>query len=317
MTYTAQDKYIFVSYSHKDAQKVLPLIRTLDQQGFRVWYDAGIEAGTEWPEYIEEHLMNASVVLVFMTPNTIESKNCRNEINFALELNKDVLVAYLQDTPLLKGMRLQLNSTQSLFRTHHSSDETFLRELINARLLQPCRKTAPAPQRPAPQQPAPAPQRTTLPRPAPTADPADTPSQIANVCSIGTNDENDLWPRGTYSQTINRDEHRVIFFHVNLLKPFAAAGNVTALYRIYDSDNRPVFEHAANLAVEAGYDRIAQGWIIRGTDGSFMPAGDYRFVCTVNNSPAFTYPFRITESRYPDHAPTSGSSFFDRLKNLF
>ena len=27
--------------------------------GFRIWYDEGIEAGTEWPEYIAEHLENA------------------------------------------------------------------------------------------------------------------------------------------------------------------------------------------------------------------------------------------------------------------
>jgi len=115
MPYEGDNNYIFVSYAHKDAQKVLPIVEVLNERGFRVWYDAGIEAGTEWPEYIEEHLQKASVVLVFMSPNAVESKNCRNEINFALELGKDVLIVYLEDTTLLKGMRLQLNSTQSLF----------------------------------------------------------------------------------------------------------------------------------------------------------------------------------------------------------
>ena len=143
MLYEGNEKYIFISYSHKDTPQVLPVIEALDQQGFRVWYDAGIEAGTEWPEYIEDHLKNAGVVLVFMSPNTIATRNCRNEINFALELDKEMLVVYLEETTLLKGMRLQLNSTQSMFKKHHSSEETFIGELVNARILQSCRKPQP------------------------------------------------------------------------------------------------------------------------------------------------------------------------------
>lgn len=303
VTYTNQEKYIFISYSHKDSSKVLPIIQTLDKHGFRVWYDAGIEAGTEWPEYIEEHLMNASVVLIFMTPNTIESKNCRNEINFALELNKEVLVAYLENTPLLKGMRLQLNSTQSLFRTNHPSDETFVRELINARILQSCRKTATSVN------------RTIAPQPAATT--AESPTRVANVCSIGTNDENDLWPVGTYSRVINRDVHRVVFFHMNLLKPFTFSGTINALYRVYNSANQLIFEHTTTLPIQAGYDRISQGWIIRGKDGSFIPSGEYRFVCSINNSPAFSYDFTICENDHPTYGSTSEPSFLNKLKKSF
>lgn len=140
MVYEGREKYIFVSYSHKDADKVLSIIDALNANGYRVWYDSGIEAGTEWPEYIEEHLINSHVVLVFMSPSAVESRNCRNEINFALELKKEMLVVYLEDTELLKGMRLQLNSTQSLFRKHHTSDESFIQSLVKAKILQECRE---------------------------------------------------------------------------------------------------------------------------------------------------------------------------------
>ena len=139
LVYEGNEKYIFVSYAHNDADTVFPIVDALMNDGYRVWFDSGIEAGTEWPEYIEEHLMNSHVVLVFMSPSAVESRNCRNEINFALELKKEILVIYLEDTTLLKGMRLQLNSTQSFFRKHHNSEETFIRELLNARILQDCR----------------------------------------------------------------------------------------------------------------------------------------------------------------------------------
>ena len=140
MTYNGNENYIFVSYAHNDSSRVLPIIDALSKNGYRVWYDSGIEAGTEWPEYIESRLMDATAVLVFMTPSAVESRNCRNEINFALELKKEVLVIYLEETSLLKGMRLQLNSTQSLFRSHHKSDETLVDELLKSRLIQNCRE---------------------------------------------------------------------------------------------------------------------------------------------------------------------------------
>lgn len=140
MVYEGTKDYIFVSYAHKDAKSVIPTVDALSKAGFRVWYDSGIEAGTEWPEFIEEHLERASVVLVFMTPAAVQSRNCRNEINLALELKKEVLVVYLEETTLLKGMRLQLNSTQSLFKNNHPSNESFLNALMNAKMLQCCRE---------------------------------------------------------------------------------------------------------------------------------------------------------------------------------
>ena len=301
MVYEGNEKYIFISYAHKDSQKVIPIVETLSENGFRVWYDSGIEAGTEWPEYIEDHLVSSEVVVVFMTPNTIDSRNCRNEINFALELKKEILVVYLEETELIKGMRLQLNSTQSLFRKNHSSTETFIEELLNARIIAECRNGNNTSQAPY-QKPV----RTSV-----------SPTRISNVCSIGTNDENDLWPNGVYSQTINRDELSVIFFHIYLLKPLGYSGNVTTKKQIFNSENNLVFDDESEIPMQANYDRISTGWILKGSNGSFIPSGEYRFVCSVNNSPEFTYRFTITSNSDAGSSVSKNKSFFDKLKELF
>lgn len=161
MIYKGNENYIFVSYAHADSAKVLPVLEVLNQAGYRVWYDSGIEAGTEWPEYIEERLTNAKMVLVFMTPAAVESRNCRNEINFALELKKDMLVVYLEETTLLKGMRLQLNSSQSMFRANHETEESFINSLLQAKILQSCRagQAQPEPVTPVQQTKAAAPEK--------------------------------------------------------------------------------------------------------------------------------------------------------------
>ena len=139
-----KDKYIFVSYAHKDSPTVLPLIDALRKNGYTVWYDQGIEAGTEWPEYIAERIQECGVFLACISPAAMQSNNCRNEINFALSLKKDCLTVYLEETHMTAGMQLQLGSLQALFKYRHKTQASFYDALISATLLQRIQR-APAP----------------------------------------------------------------------------------------------------------------------------------------------------------------------------
>lgn len=137
--YSGEENYIFVSYSHKDTKTVLPMINDLQAAGFRVWYDSGIEAGTEWPEFIERHIINSYCMLVCISESSLDSMNCRNEVCLASTLGKKILTVYLEKTELRNGMQLMLNSQQSLFKYRHMSHDTFMQELINAEILSACR----------------------------------------------------------------------------------------------------------------------------------------------------------------------------------
>ena len=139
--YEGSEPYIFLSYAHKNTDEVMPIFEGLSDNGFRVWYDAGIEAGTEWPEYIAEHLEGASCLIAFMTSAFMDSSNCRQELNFAMELNIPILVIYLEDIKLTAGMRMRLGLTQAMYKTRHDSEESFFKALYAAKLLTPCRST--------------------------------------------------------------------------------------------------------------------------------------------------------------------------------
>lgn len=82
--YEGTQPYIFVSYAHKNDAAVLEIIGTLQSRGFRVWYDEGIEAGSEWPESIASHLERAQLVLALLSPAYLRSDNCRKEMHYAL-----------------------------------------------------------------------------------------------------------------------------------------------------------------------------------------------------------------------------------------
>ena len=133
--YEGTEPYIFISYAHKDSDKVLPLIAALQSNGYNVWFDNGIQAGSEWPIYIEERLTDCTTMLVFMSEAAVASRNCRNEINLALKLNKEILVVHLEETVLRYGMELQLGSVQALFKYRQPDESQFINNLVTAEAL--------------------------------------------------------------------------------------------------------------------------------------------------------------------------------------
>ena len=82
-----EEKYAFISYSHKDNKIILPIIKELSLV-VNVWYDDGIHAGSEWEEIIASRIINCTCFLYFVSKNSIESVNCKNEIHLANKKNK-------------------------------------------------------------------------------------------------------------------------------------------------------------------------------------------------------------------------------------
>lgn len=139
IAYEGKDPYIFISYPHADMDKVVPVISALQSWGFRVWYDAGIEAGTEWPAYIGAHIKNASCVLIFMSEAAANSSHCRREITLAESNNKNMLTVYFKEgLKLDEGLELQLCMTQAMFMSRFPSLDAFVSRLIGSEVLRPC-----------------------------------------------------------------------------------------------------------------------------------------------------------------------------------
>ena len=114
MAYEGKEPYIFVSYSHKDADAVLALIAALKQKMCRVWYDEGLAPGESWNDSIADHLAGCEQFVVILTPDSVASKYVLSEINYALTKNKRVLPVLLKNTILPSGLEMMLSSVQFL-----------------------------------------------------------------------------------------------------------------------------------------------------------------------------------------------------------
>ena len=134
-----EEPYIFVSYAHRDLAQLMPIITQMKKRGFKVWYDEGIEAGTEWPAFIEDRLQQCEVVLAFISKQSVASFNCRNEIQYALLLRKEVLVVYLENVDLPAGMGMQLSTCRAIYREGYRDTNAFVDAICAVQTLQRCR----------------------------------------------------------------------------------------------------------------------------------------------------------------------------------
>ncbi len=133
--YKGQEPYIFISYAHKDAAMVFPVIERLVAEGHRVWYDEGIDPGSEWPEIIANRLSDCTACIAFISQNSLDSHNCRREINFALHKQKHFISVMLEEVTMSAGMEMQLSVNQSIFKYKLRTEQDFYDKLYEAEFL--------------------------------------------------------------------------------------------------------------------------------------------------------------------------------------
>lgn len=138
--YEGLEPYVFVSYSHKDSEKVFAILKRLQTQGLRIWYDKGIEWGSEWPDDIAEHISNCQCFMAFHSKNSKNSRNCRQEIYFAIRNEKDILSVYLEEVKLNAGIEMQLAPFQATYFYQYAEEqiEEFYSILSQSKFLVTC-----------------------------------------------------------------------------------------------------------------------------------------------------------------------------------
>lgn len=144
-SYEGTKPYIFISYAHKDSDRVIPVLTRLTQAGYRVWYDDGIAPGSEWPENIAEHLNGCYLTMAFISPNSIASDNCRREVTFALSKRKRFLAIVLEPTEMSLGMEMQLSAQQCIMKYGYAEEEQFYSKVFSCPYLAPCLESCEAP----------------------------------------------------------------------------------------------------------------------------------------------------------------------------
>lgn len=134
--YEGAKPYVFLSYAHADAPAVMEIASRLQAAGCRVWYDGGVEVGSEWPEYIAAHLNGAAVMLAFLSNAYVRSDNCRKELHFAQTRKIKTVNIFLEETALTPGMEMQIGPLFALMK-HNMEEREFYDKLLTAPQIAP------------------------------------------------------------------------------------------------------------------------------------------------------------------------------------
>jgi WD40 repeat protein len=82
----------FISYSRRDKEFVTKLNEALDTSGINTWVDwEGIPLSSDWMAEITEAIQAADALLFVISPDSLQSKVCREELELGIKYNKKII----------------------------------------------------------------------------------------------------------------------------------------------------------------------------------------------------------------------------------
>ena len=120
--------YVFICYAHDERETVVEQIDWLRSQGFTVWFDEAIEAGSRWSDDLARAVEGCSAFLYFLSPRSVSSRYCLDEVHFALECSRPIVPVEIAPVTLTPGLKLSIGGTHRLFM-HKMEPDEFRRKL--------------------------------------------------------------------------------------------------------------------------------------------------------------------------------------------
>lgn len=83
--------YVFVSYASSNFKPVYCDLLEMERKGINYWYDRGTRVGVDWKKIVRQRIKGCSVVLYYMSAQSVASSAVMDELNYILQLNKPVI----------------------------------------------------------------------------------------------------------------------------------------------------------------------------------------------------------------------------------
>ena len=122
---------VFISYSRKDSDVVLPIVKKLEDNGLSVWIDRdGIESGDAFKSVIVGGIKKSSVFLFFSSANSNESPWTVKEVNTAVYLKKSIIPVKLDGADYADSILFDLVGLDFVDLSIKEKNEAELNKLI-------------------------------------------------------------------------------------------------------------------------------------------------------------------------------------------
>ena len=133
------DNYIFFSYSHMNADESEAVIDCLRRTGHSVWYDDGVDPGVSWDDYIAERIENCRCFVAYVTEAYTGSANCIDEISYARDKGKEIVLIHVADAEFPRGLQMRLSGAEHFRISDYTNSSSFYKALFDIEGISACR----------------------------------------------------------------------------------------------------------------------------------------------------------------------------------
>lgn len=125
---------IFISYSRKDKPFVRKLNGAIDALGIDAWVDwEGIPLSSDWMNEITLSIQASDAFIFVISPDSLRSKVCINELELAISLNKKIIPVLYREPEKRQKLHPKLASTNWVYlRTRKDDFKATLPKLVEA-----------------------------------------------------------------------------------------------------------------------------------------------------------------------------------------
>ena len=127
-----EQPYIFISYAHADRERIFPIITRLYEQGWRIWYDQGLEIGGNYEACLSRHIKSCEVFLLFVTKVSVTRDYVvEKELQLAGNTSKPIIQCILDaDAEFTGDSRDIIDIVTANRKRNPVTDEAHLEEVL-------------------------------------------------------------------------------------------------------------------------------------------------------------------------------------------
>lgn len=124
--------FIFISYSRQVKEIVQILTQDLQAIGHRVWIDRILTGGQDWWDEIMETIRKCDLFMFALSPESIDSKACSHEYDYAAKLGKVILPILVSEGVSINMLPPALSALQYVdYRKHDKKAALALVKSLN------------------------------------------------------------------------------------------------------------------------------------------------------------------------------------------
>lgn len=124
---------VFISYSRKDKPFVQKLNDALDGAGVQAWVDwEGIELASDWMQTITNAIQTHDTFIFVISPDSINSKVCAEELELGLKLNKKLIPVLYREPKKGQQLHEKLAATNWVYLREQDNFDATIPRLVES-----------------------------------------------------------------------------------------------------------------------------------------------------------------------------------------